>query len=80
MFILSELDKAIESFKQLQKSDPYRMDNLDTYSNLLYVKDMKTELATLAHHAVSIDKYRVETCCVIGKRYFCYLCDFIFYK
>lgn len=27
---------------------------------------MKKELADLAHTAVSIDKYRVETCCVIG--------------
>lgn len=70
---ISELDKAIESFRQLQTADPYRMDNLDTYSNLLYVKDMKTELATLAHHAVSIDKYKVETCCVIGKCYFSYI-------
>lgn len=46
--------------------DPYRLDNLDTYSNILYVKELKTELADLAHTAVNIDKYRVETCCVIG--------------
>lgn len=64
---ISELDKAIESFRHLQSIDPYRLDNLDTYSNLLYVNDLKTDLANLAHHAVSIDKYRVETCCVIGK-------------
>lgn len=54
-------------FKNLQKSDPYRLDHLDTFSNLLYVKEMKTDLANLAHHAVKIDKYRVETCCVVGK-------------
>lgn len=64
--MLVELDKAIEAFRHLQTIDPYRLDNLDTYSNLLYVKDMKTELANLAHHAVSVDKYKVETCCVIG--------------
>lgn len=63
----AELDKAIESFKHLLSVDPYRLDNLDTYSNLLYVKDLKTDLANLAHHAVAIDKYKVETCCVIGK-------------
>lgn len=62
----SELDKAIEVFKQLLIIDPYRLDNLDTYSNLLYVKELNTQLADLAHKAVSIDKYRVETCCVIG--------------
>lgn len=57
---------AINTFRQLQKADPFRLDNLDTYSNLLYVKDLKVELAYLAHQACEIDKYRVETCCVIG--------------
>lgn len=61
-----ELDKSIELFKELEKIDPYRLDNLDTYSNLLYVREMNTQLADLAHRAVLIDKYRVETCCVIG--------------
>lgn len=28
---------------------------------------MKPELSYLAHHANSIDKYREETCCVIGQ-------------
>ncbi len=27
---------------------------------------MRAELAHLAHHCCAIDKYRVETCCVIG--------------
>ena len=36
-------------FKQLSEIDPYRLDNLDTYSNLLYVKEQRVELAYLAH-------------------------------
>lgn len=28
---------------------------------------MKPELSYLAHNLVEIDKYRVETCCVIGE-------------
>lgn len=60
------LDKAIGTFKEILEMDPYRLDNLDIYSNLLYVQEMKTELADLAHKVVNIDKYRVETCCVIG--------------
>lgn len=105
--------------------DPYRLDNMDTFSNLLYVKvrfdfaiiisiiisiniiiinikcgrafsgrrwwcwsagffigsvspwydfeflkffqEMKAELAYLAHHCCEIDKYRVETCCILGE-------------
>lgn len=30
---------------------------------------MKVELADLAAHCVNIDKYRAETCCVIGNYY-----------
>lgn len=59
--------QAIDFFKQILNIDPYRLDNLDTYSNLLYVQEMKIELANLAHKVVLVDKYRVETCCVIGK-------------
>lgn len=64
-----ELDQAVESFKILTHEDPYRLDNLDIYSNVLYVKDQRVELAHLAHHTVQIDKYRPETCCVIGNYY-----------
>lgn len=64
-----EVSAAITTFQQLRKLDPYRLDNLDTLSNLLYVKEMKVELAYLAHHASEIDKYRVETCCIIGNYY-----------
>ena len=33
-----EVDMAVEQFAKLQKLDPYRLENMDTYSNLLYVK------------------------------------------
>lgn len=64
---VSDFEKAIEVFKEVLTLDPCRLDNLDTYSNLLYVREMNTQLADLAHMVVSIDKYRVETCCVVGK-------------
>jgi anaphase-promoting complex subunit 8 len=64
-----DVDKAIEIFQQIQATDPYRLENLDMYSNLLFVKEQKTEMAHLAHRAVQINKYRAETCCVIGNYY-----------
>jgi len=64
-----EFDESEEIFEQLRKSDPYRLDNIDTYSNILYVKELKPELSYLAHEACRIDQYRVETCCVIGNYY-----------
>lgn len=68
-----DVDNAIEIFKKIIKDDPYCLDNMDTYSNLLYVKELKVELANLAHRATEIDKYRLETCCIVGNA-------FLFYK
>ncbi|XP_062547369.1 cell division cycle protein 23 homolog [Armigeres subalbatus] len=64
-----DVDKSIEIFRHLHEVDPFRLDNLDSYSNLLFVKDMKTEMAHLAHKAVDINKYSPETCCVVGNYY-----------
>ncbi|KXJ72407.1 cell division cycle protein 23 homolog [Aedes albopictus] len=64
-----DVDKSIEIFRQLHEEDPFRLDNLDSYSNLLFVKEMKTEMAHLAHRAVDINKYSAETCCVVGNYY-----------
>lgn len=66
---MREVDRAVGYFRQLSQIDPYRLDNLDTYSNLLYVKEQRVELAGLAHRSVEIDKYRTETCCVVGNYY-----------
>jgi len=66
---MRQVEEAVVYFKQLGEVDPYRLDNLDTYSNLLYVKEQRVELAHLAHKTNMIDKYRTETCCVIGNYY-----------
>lgn len=65
--IIADVDSSLALFRELHQTDPYRLDNWDVYSHLLYLKDKRMELANLAQKAVSIDKYRVETCCVIGK-------------
>lgn len=61
------MEKAIEVFEHIQETDPYRLDHLDVFSNLLFVKERKTDMSFLAHRAVEINKYRPETCCVIGE-------------
>ncbi|XP_034946511.1 cell division cycle protein 23 homolog isoform X2 [Chelonus insularis] len=63
------VENAIETFQKIIKDDPYCLDNMDTYSNLLYVKEMRVELANLAYRATKIDKHRLETCCIIGNYY-----------
>ncbi len=42
---------------------------MDTYSNILYVKEEFAGLSALAHRCAAADKYRPETCCVIGNYY-----------
>ena len=42
---------------------------MDIYSNILYVKEEFAALSALAHRCAGADKYRPETCCVIGNYY-----------
>jgi len=66
---MREFDLAHEHFSAVLGHDPLRLEQLDTFSDLLYVKDCKADLSKLAHEAVKVDKYRPETCCVIGNYY-----------
>jgi anaphase-promoting complex subunit 8 len=54
-------------FDQLAEEDPYSLEGMDFYSNVLYVMERRAKLSFLAHNAVLVDKYRPETCCIIGK-------------
>lgn len=53
-------------FDQVLLEDPFRLDDLDTFSNMLYVMEKKPKLSFLAQFASAIDKYRPETCCIIA--------------
>jgi anaphase-promoting complex subunit 8 len=64
-----EFEEANSIFTQLLQSDPYRLDSLDCYSNVLYVLDHRPRLAFLAQLAAQIDKFRPETCCIVGNYY-----------
>ncbi len=46
--------------------DPFRYENLDTFSNILYIKEKSGELANLALRCFGTNKYTPETCCVVG--------------
>lgn len=66
---IRDFDQSQEQFQRLAERDPHRMENMDVYSNVLYVKEDKTELSRLAHRALKVEKYRPETCCIIGNYY-----------
>ena len=65
--------QAASKFSEIHKEDPYCLDSMDVYSNVLYVQINQPELAQLAHQAFEVDKYRVETCCIVGKFLFAIL-------
>jgi anaphase-promoting complex subunit 8 len=66
---LSDFDEAAQIFTSLLHQDPYRLDALDHYSNILYVMSARPQLAFLAQLATAVDKFRPETCCVVGNYY-----------
>jgi anaphase-promoting complex subunit 8 len=58
-----------QAFEKVLKNDPHRLDDMDTYSNILYVMERRPKLAYLAQLASSTDKFRPETCCIIANYY-----------
>ncbi|TIA16834.1 TPR-like protein [Aureobasidium pullulans] len=64
-----EFEEADGLFADLLSRHPYRLDSMDSYSNILYVMPSRPKLAYLASVASAIDKFRPETCCIIGNYY-----------
>lgn len=64
-----DFDEAESIFSTLMHADPHRIDCLDHYSNILYVMSARPKLAFLAQVATATDKFRPETCCVVGNYY-----------
>lgn len=64
-----DFEAAETTFDEILARDPYRIDNLDIYSNVLFVLDRRAKLGHLAKVASDTDKFRPETCCVIGNYY-----------
>lgn len=43
------------------------MEEVDIFSNMLYVMDKRAKLGKLAHEYAEIDRNRAEVCCLVGK-------------
>ncbi|KAF3914984.1 hypothetical protein ABW21_db0209848 [Orbilia brochopaga] len=66
LYHVKDYDESERIFDEIMQVDPYRLDFLDHYSNILYVMDKRSKLAFIAQVASATDKFRPETCCVIG--------------
>lgn len=69
LYHAKDLVAAEQSFSHLLSLHPYRLDSLDHYSNILYVMNARPKLAFLAHLCSNVDKFRPESCVVIGNYY-----------
>jgi anaphase-promoting complex subunit 8 len=65
--LLAEFEIAEQHFDAVQQLDPYRMEEVDIFSNMLYVMDKRAKLGKLAHEYAEIDRNRAEVCCLIGE-------------
>ena len=65
--MVSDFSQAEAQFKKILAIDPYRIDDIDVYSNILYVTENKLELSRLAHDFLALDKDRPEVCCLVGE-------------
>ncbi|KAJ2732509.1 Anaphase-promoting complex subunit 8 [Coemansia sp. Cherry 401B] len=68
-YSLREFDEAAQTFAQLQRRDPYALELSDILSNILYVLEDRARLGELARRCAALDRFRPETCCVIGNYY-----------
>lgn len=66
---MTEYEEAQERFENTRKKDQYCLDCMDTYSNILFVRDEKAKLSFLAHESHLNDKYKPETCVINGNYY-----------
>ncbi|KAJ2721228.1 anaphase-promoting complex component apc8 [Coemansia sp. Benny D115] len=66
---MREFEEARRLFAALQQRDPFRLELADVHSNILYVMEDRARLGELAHRCGAVDRFRPETCCVIGNYY-----------
>ncbi|KAG9316570.1 hypothetical protein JVU11DRAFT_2623 [Chiua virens] len=63
------LDRQRKQFEKILAVAPYRVDDIDVYSNILYVTENRLKLSRLAHEFLELDKDRPEVCCLVGNHY-----------
>ncbi|ETW80740.1 hypothetical protein HETIRDRAFT_61808 [Heterobasidion irregulare TC 32-1] len=69
LYHLHDFGQAELQFQKILAVDPYRIDDIDIYSNILYVTENRLKLANLAHDFLLLDKDRPEVCCLVGNHY-----------
>jgi hypothetical protein len=61
-----DFDAAEGIFEEIRRIDPFRIDDIDVFSNILFVMDKRVKLSKLAHEFLQLSKDRPEVCCIVG--------------
>lgn len=64
--LYTDYELAERVFDKVLALDPYRMENVDVYTNILYVMDKRIKLSKLAHEFLKLDKNSPEVCYLVG--------------
>jgi anaphase-promoting complex subunit 8 len=64
---VTDFEAAERAFDEVRKIDPFRLDEIEIYSNMLYVMGKKAKLGQMAHEYAQVNKNRAEVCCLIGE-------------
>ncbi|KAK7057142.1 hypothetical protein R3P38DRAFT_2839542 [Favolaschia claudopus] len=66
LYCSHEFKSAQAQFERIFAIDPRRVDDVDIYSNILYVTDSAVKLSRLANEFIASDRDRPEVCGVLG--------------
>ncbi|KAI8818161.1 uncharacterized protein EV422DRAFT_538928 [Fimicolochytrium jonesii] len=58
--------RALDYFEEYRELEPYSVEQIDIHSHILFTMNDEVKLSVLTRNALSIDKYRLETCIVAG--------------
>ncbi|KAJ7178737.1 hypothetical protein C8R43DRAFT_974279 [Mycena crocata] len=61
--------EAEEQFDTIMAMDPYRIDDIDIFANILYAVENKDKLSMLAEFFLALNKNRPEVCYLLGCHY-----------
>ncbi|KAJ7096257.1 hypothetical protein C8R44DRAFT_371949 [Mycena epipterygia] len=69
LYYSHDFKQAQIQFERILAIDPYRIEDIDIYSNILYVTDNRLKLSRLANDFLTLDRDRPEVCCLVGNLY-----------
>lgn len=66
LYNLHAYAQAEDQLDTIMAIDPYRIDDLDVFANILYAVENKEKLCMLAQFFLVLNKDRPEVCCLLG--------------